>query len=111
MAVRIDGPRVWDRHVVVCWNFTDLDEVHVAELRNGTLIHRKVDEVLPGATTVTLTKGDLLAVMAGAVRVDDSLASGRVLIAGDPADVLSLLDAVGPVDPAFPIVTPRTPLP
>lgn len=110
-AVRIDGPRVWDRHVIVCWRLTDLAEVHVAELRNGTLIHRTVDEPPPDTTMVTLTKSELLAVISGAMSVEEALATGRVSITGDPAEVHSMLDAVGPVEPAFPIVTPRPPLP
>jgi alkyl sulfatase BDS1-like metallo-beta-lactamase superfamily hydrolase len=110
LAVRVDGPRVWDRHVTVSWNFTDLEAVHVTELRNGTLVHRQATTASPDATRVGLTKPDFLAIIAGSLSIPDAIASGRISVDGDAADLASLLDAVGPVDPDFPIVTPRTPL-
>ena len=110
LAVRVDGPRVWDRHVVVSWEFTDLGAVHITELRNGTLIHRRAETAVPGATRARLTKPAFLGVVAGAVTLPDAVASGQVRVEGDAADIASLFDAVGPVDPDFPIVTPRAPL-
>ena len=110
LAVRVDGPRVWDRHVIVSWEFTDLGAVHITELRNGTLIHRRAETAVPGSTRVRLTKPAFLGVVAGAVTLPDAVASGQVGVEGDAADIASLLDAVGPVDPDFPIVTPRAPL-
>jgi len=108
MAVRIDGPRVWDHHVTVTWKFTDLNELHRTELRNGTLIHRRSTQPTPGATIVSLTRRDLLGLVAGAITLTDAVTSGQIAIDGDRADVESLFKAVGAVDPDFPIVTPRS---
>lgn len=110
IAVRIDGPRVWDRHVIVSWEFTDLSTVHVTELRNGTLIHRRADSPVPGATRVQITKPAFLGIVSGAVSLPDAMTAGQVSIEGDVTDIASLFDAVGPVDPEFPIVTPRAPI-
>jgi alkyl sulfatase BDS1-like metallo-beta-lactamase superfamily hydrolase len=110
IAVRIDGPRVWDEYVVVSWVFTDLDETHVTELRNGTLIHRRVSERLPDTTVLRLTRPVLLGLVSGALDAGSAAAAGQLAIEGDPADVARLVAAVGDADPDFPIVTPRTPL-
>ncbi len=40
MAIRIDGPRAWDKRLVVNWEVTDPDERHLLELENGVLNHR-----------------------------------------------------------------------
>jgi alkyl sulfatase BDS1-like metallo-beta-lactamase superfamily hydrolase len=107
IAVRIDGPRVWDQHVVVSWEFTDLDAIHITELRSGTLIHRASASAAPNATRVVLTKPTFLAVIAGALPVADATASGVIEVHGDVQEIAQLFDAVGSVDPDFPIVTPR----
>jgi alkyl sulfatase BDS1-like metallo-beta-lactamase superfamily hydrolase len=52
IAVRIDGPRAWDEHIVTAWTITDEDTTYVTELRNGVLHHRTVAEapaVSPGS--------------------------------------------------------------
>ena len=40
LAVRLDGPRAWDHHLTICWEFTDDGAMYVTELRNGALNHR-----------------------------------------------------------------------
>ena len=110
IAVRIDGPRVWNERVVVSWVFTDSGETHVTELRNGTLIHRRVPAPPAGTTVLRLTRPVLLDLVSGAVDAASAVAAGEVAIEGDPSDVARLVAAVGDVDPDFPIVTPRAPL-
>ena len=107
LAVRIDGPRSWDERLIVSWVFTDLDQTHVTELRNGTLIHRRASGPVPGTTTLRLTRALLIGIAAQAVDLPAALADGQVAIEGDPGDVARLMAAVGDVDPDFPIVTPR----
>ncbi|MDH4159852.1 MAG: MBL fold metallo-hydrolase [Actinomycetota bacterium] len=107
LAVRIDGPRSWDERLIVSWVFTDLDQTHVTELRNGTLIHRRASGPVPGTTTLRLTRALLIGIAAQAVDLPAALADGQVAIEGDPGDVARLIGAVGDVDPNFPIVTPR----
>jgi alkyl sulfatase BDS1-like metallo-beta-lactamase superfamily hydrolase len=110
LAVRIDGPRVWDQQLAITWEFTDLNSIHVTELRNGTLIHRATKVPASNTTRVVLTKPDFLGIVAGAITVAEALADGQITVDGDSNHVTSLLEAVGPVDPDFPIVTPRAAL-
>jgi len=110
IAVRIDGPKAWDVGVSVSWVITDEDQVHLAELRNGTLIHRVVAAPAPGTTTIRLTRATLIGLVTGAVELPAAMADGRVVVEGDLADLGAVLALVSEVDPAFPIVTPRAPL-
>jgi alkyl sulfatase BDS1-like metallo-beta-lactamase superfamily hydrolase len=110
IAVRIDGPRAWDRHVLLSWVFTDLDQAHVTELRNGTLIHRQAPGPVPGTTTLRLTRSQLIGLVTGTLDLAGALTAGDVRLDGDPDDVGRLMAVVGDVDPDFPIVTPRRPV-
>jgi alkyl sulfatase BDS1-like metallo-beta-lactamase superfamily hydrolase len=110
LAVRVDGPRAWDAHIVISWVVTDDDTTWVLELRNGTLHHRVADAPVAGSTTLTLPRSAVIGVMTGVVDVDAAIASGAITIDGDVAVLGQLVGLLAPVDPNFPIVTPRAPL-
>jgi alkyl sulfatase BDS1-like metallo-beta-lactamase superfamily hydrolase len=110
LAVRVDGPRAWDAHIVISWVVTDEDTTWVLELRNGTLHHRVADAPVAGSTTLTLPRSAVIGVMTGVVDVDAAIASGAITIDGDVAVLGQLVGLLAPVDPNFPIVTPRAPL-
>ncbi|MFI5861080.1 alkyl/aryl-sulfatase [Streptomyces sp. NPDC051546] len=100
IAVRIDGPRAWDEDLTIDLVLTDEDSRHRLTLHNGALTHRTVtDPRTPAGLTLTLTKPQLLAVLAG--KAPDTLST-----AGSPALLSRLFSYVTNPDPAFPIVTP-----
>ncbi|MFF3217074.1 alkyl/aryl-sulfatase [Streptomyces sp. NPDC002886] len=100
IAIRIDGPRAWDEDLTIDLVLTDEDRRHRLTLHNGALTHRTVtDPRTPAGLTLTLTKPQLLAVLAG--RAPDSLSTE-----GSPALLSRLFSYVTKPDPAFPIVTP-----
>jgi alkyl sulfatase BDS1-like metallo-beta-lactamase superfamily hydrolase len=107
VAVRIDGPRAWDEHLTISWVVTDLDEVHVTELRNGTLIQRRAGAPEAGSTVVRLPRQVLLGVAGGVLDLDAAVGQGLLSIEGDAQALARLVAVVGEVDPDFPIVTPR----
>ncbi|MCE0487257.1 alkyl sulfatase C-terminal domain-containing protein [Ornithinimicrobium sediminis] len=100
IAITVDGPRAWDLDLALDVTLTDVGTTHHLTLRHGVLIH--VPRSAGGATPthVTLTKGRLLALLAG------DLDSPGIQTTGDPTVLLSLLDALDGVDPSFDIVTP-----
>lgn len=106
VAVRVDGPRAWDRHITIAWVFTDEDAIHVTELRNGALNHRPVAAAPPGITTFRLTRPGLAGLLTGRPDLPTALADGTVRVEGDPADFALLVSLLAPVDPDFAIVTP-----
>ncbi|MGW5394960.1 alkyl/aryl-sulfatase [Streptomyces sp. NPDC003952] len=100
IAVRIDGPRAWDEDLTIDLVLTDEDSRHRLTLHNGALTHRKVtDPRTPAGLTLTLTKPQLLAVLAG--KAPDTLSTS-----GSPALLSRLFSYVTNPDTAFPIVTP-----
>jgi alkyl sulfatase BDS1-like metallo-beta-lactamase superfamily hydrolase len=106
LAVRIDGPRAWDHHLTICWEFTDDGATYVTELRNGALNHRTAGTPPAGCTTFRLTRPALVGLVTGRLDLSAALGDGTVEVAGDAADLGRLVSLLAPVDPDFAIVTP-----
>jgi alkyl sulfatase BDS1-like metallo-beta-lactamase superfamily hydrolase len=106
IAVRIDGPRAWDEHLVTAWNITDEDAVYVAELRNGVLHHRVVAEAPDGVTTFTLSRRSLIGIVTGQLDPSTAIEEGALTIDGDIGELGALVGLLASVDPDFDIVTP-----
>ena len=81
------------------WDFTDLGERYRMELSNGALIHRQVSSAGDADLTVTLTKPELLTILAG-----DGTAG--IPMVGDEGVLGGLLGLLGEPDTNFAIVTP-----
>lgn len=99
IAIRIDGPRAWSERLTIDWHVTDLDEHHRMTLSNGVLIHYRDPEPSEVDLTLTLTKQQLLGM----------LASGSVEgieHEGDLGAIGRLMAVLEEQHPDFPIVTP-----
>jgi len=105
IAIRIDGPRAWEHHIVISWVITDDDVAFVTELRNGALNHRTVDTPVPGTTTFTLSRPTLIGLVTETVELAAAVAEGAIAVEGDPGDLGLLVSLLAPVDPDFAIVT------
>lgn len=99
LAIRVNGPRAWDERLSILWRVTDLDETYRTELSNGALIHHPDPKETRADLTLTLTKPQLLGLLAG--RGLDGV--GRE---GDEGVLTRLLAVLDEPDPDFPIVTP-----
>ncbi len=99
LAIRINGPRAWDERLVLDLDVTDLGERHRLTLSNGALTHRRVavpDESVD--LTLTLTKGELLALIVGR--------TPQLHPTGDVTVIQRLLSVLDSPDPDFAIVLP-----
>ncbi len=99
IAIRIDAARAWDTTASIRWQFTDPDETYRMELSNGVLIHYPTRRRDPADLTVTLTRPQLLALLAGA-------GHEGIGYEGDPHVIESILAFIDDPDPAFNLVTP-----
>jgi alkyl sulfatase BDS1-like metallo-beta-lactamase superfamily hydrolase len=99
LAIRIDGKRAWDTTASIRWNFTDTGETYRMELSNGVLSHHPTTREQPADLVVTLTKPQLLAMLAGA-------GTDGVELDGDPKTFATIADLTDQPDPSFAIVTP-----
>ena len=106
IAIRIDGPKAWDLHVVLSFVITDLDETYVFELRNGVANHRRTDAPAVGSMTLALARRSLIELFTGRLDFGEGLGDGRIVLDGDPTALGTLVSVIGKVERNFPIVTP-----
>jgi len=99
IAIRVNGPKAWSQALTIDWDFTDENTRHRMTLSNGALIHWAGPA--PGAAdlTLTLTKPQLLGLLAGH-------GLEGVHTAGDVGALHRLLGLLDTPDPGFAIVTP-----
>ena len=99
LAIRIDGKRAWDTTASIRWHFTDTEETYRMELSNGVLSHHPTTRKQPADLVVTLTKPQLLGMLAGA-------GADGVQFDGDPKTFATIAALTDEPDPSFSIVTP-----
>ena len=99
IAIRVDGPKAWSQEFTIDWEFTDDRRRYRMVLSNGALVHWPDPAAAPVDLTLTLTKPQLLGLLAAQV-IDGITTDGDV-------DVLHRLTALlDSPDPGFAIVTP-----
>ncbi|TMQ90587.1 MBL fold metallo-hydrolase, partial [Actinomadura soli] len=102
MAIRVNGPKAWDEHLTIDWDFTDTGDRYRMMLSNGVLIHRRATGGAGGGDAdlmLTLTRPHLFALIAGG-------GTDGITSTGDAAALHRLLAVMDGAEPDFPIVTP-----
>lgn len=107
MAIRLDGPRAWDKRLTINWRVTNPDEVHLLELENGVLNHRRDREHPEADATLTIERGALNEMLAKTADLAELAQSGRLRVDGDGTKLGELLGLLEDPDPGFAIVTPN----
>ncbi|WP_240805960.1 alkyl sulfatase dimerization domain-containing protein [Streptomyces sp. BPSDS2] len=100
LAIRVNGPRAWAEELSILWRITDVAETHRTVLSNGVLIHYEDPKDTTADLSLTLTKAQLLGLLATGSLPDAVERDGD---AGALVRLMSVLDAP---DASFPIVTP-----
>jgi alkyl sulfatase BDS1-like metallo-beta-lactamase superfamily hydrolase len=99
VAIRVNGPKAWSEHLTIDWHFSDLGERYRMSLSNGVLVHYQNPGPGDADLSFTLTKPQLLGMLAGG-GLEDVEHRGNL---GVLQRLLSVLDT----PPAtFAIVTP-----
>ena len=99
LAIRVNGPKAWDKSLSIDWNLTDLRKQVRLELSNGALIQTAPRDGEPAQRRLTLTKPALLKLLATR-RLDGITADG------DQQALVTLIGLLDTPDKEFPIVTP-----
>jgi alkyl sulfatase BDS1-like metallo-beta-lactamase superfamily hydrolase len=99
LAIRIDGKRAWDVSTSIRWHFTDSGETYRMELSNGALIHYPTKREEPVDSVITLTRPQLLVMLAGG-------GADGVQFVGHAKVFDIIAGYTDQPDPAFAIVTP-----
>jgi alkyl sulfatase BDS1-like metallo-beta-lactamase superfamily hydrolase len=108
MAIRLDGPRAWDRRLRIDWVVADPDELHALTLRNGVLSHRPGRHDPEADAALVVDRDALNQLLLKTADIAALAESGRLRVEGDGAKLGELLGLLDEPDPGFPIVTPRT---
>ncbi len=109
LAVRVDGPRAWNRRMIVDWRIRDEHRTHRTELRNGVLVHYDLPPGFSGPgpdTSFDLTRATLLRVLLGGGDFAAAVRAGDIRVTGDPAVLAQLKELLDAPNRDFPIVTP-----
>jgi alkyl sulfatase BDS1-like metallo-beta-lactamase superfamily hydrolase len=104
MAIRLDGPRAWDKRIVANWVIGA--EPWVMTLDNAVLGHRPGGPADDADVTVRLGRETFDAILLETTNPVEELAAGRIQIEGDGAKLGELLGLLGQPDRDFAIVTP-----
>ena len=99
VAIRVNGPKAWSETVTIDWHFTDLGERYRMSLANGVLVHYQDPGAGAADLSFTLTKPQLLAMLAGG-------GLEGVEHQGDPGALQRLLSVLETPAVNFAIVTP-----
>lgn len=99
LAIRVNGPHAWETRLTIDWNFTDLKKHIRLSLANGVLTQTRAHDGIPADLTLTLTKPQLLRVVA-----THSLEG--VQADGDHQALTTLFGLFDDPDREFDIVTP-----
>ncbi len=99
IAIRINGPKASSQALTIDWDFTDEGIRYRMTLSNGALIHWAGPGPGGADLTLTLTRPQLLGMLAGQCL-------DGIQVAGDPGALQRLLGLLDDQDPGFAIVTP-----
>jgi alkyl sulfatase BDS1-like metallo-beta-lactamase superfamily hydrolase len=99
MAIRVNGPKAWDKPLVIDWIITDLKQDVRLQLSHGALIQSRITEGTPAQLRLTLTKPQLLGLLA-------THSLDGIDAEGDTQALTTLLALLDTADKNFAIVTP-----
>jgi alkyl sulfatase BDS1-like metallo-beta-lactamase superfamily hydrolase len=105
VATRIDATKADSDAVTVNLVFTDVQENHILTLANGVLHHRPARTPADAPITVWLTRDLFIRIITRQAGLRELVFSDDLDVDGSRLQLLSFLSRIGPVDPAFPIVT------
>lgn len=106
LAVQIDGPKSWDRQIIVNWVLSDSGERYVVTLENGALTYVKGKQADSADVTITLGRPALDAILTGQAKVQDQIKNGQISLVGEAEKLYELFGLLDQPNAAFNIVTP-----
>jgi alkyl sulfatase BDS1-like metallo-beta-lactamase superfamily hydrolase len=107
MAIRLDGPRAWDKHLRIDWVISDPDESHALTVSNGVL-RRRGGRHEPAADAALLVDREALnRLLLDPDSIGELAEAGRLRVEGDGEKLGELLGLLDDPDPGFAIVTPE----
>ncbi|MEE9912440.1 MAG: MBL fold metallo-hydrolase [Deltaproteobacteria bacterium] len=106
LAVRLNGPKAADKHIVVNWVVTDTKEAYTLTLANSVLNHKKGRPAADSDAALSLSRSVLDTIIAGQATFPGRILAGDVKIQGSMLKFLEMMSCLDEFDLWFNIVTP-----
>ncbi len=106
MAVRLDGPKAQEEHLVINFIFTDCEESHVLRLENGVLHHYQQAPAAEANATLKMTHDLYVRIFTRRITMIAAAESGELQIEGSAEDLIRFFSFFTSPNGMFPIVTP-----
>jgi alkyl sulfatase BDS1-like metallo-beta-lactamase superfamily hydrolase len=106
LAIRIDGPKAWDKRISLNLGLTDTGEQYALTLENGVLTYVAGKQAADADATITLERSALDTLITGQATIQQQVQAGHIKVTGDAAKLQELSSLVEQPGPAFDIVTP-----
>lgn len=105
VGLRLDGPKVFDKHATFNMDF-GADGKYAVRLENGVLVYTPGKQLDAADVTVAWPKSAFVEILFGASNLQKEIDAGRVKVEGDAAPLNELFASLVTFDPLFPIVAP-----
>jgi alkyl sulfatase BDS1-like metallo-beta-lactamase superfamily hydrolase len=106
MAVRLNGPKAANEHIVFNVTFSDLDKSYVLEIKNGVLHNRQRDPSPTATATLVITHEMFVKILLGKAGLRDALFSDEVNLEGSKLGAVRFFRLFEQARGNFNIVTP-----
>lgn len=106
MAAMLNGERADGKHLLINFNFTDLQQNYVLEVENAVLHHRLATPVTEADATINLTKPLFLQMVIGTAGIKDTLFSDDLRIEGSKLSLLEFFKLLDKPQGNFNIIEP-----
>jgi alkyl sulfatase BDS1-like metallo-beta-lactamase superfamily hydrolase len=106
LAMKLDGPKAKDQHIVLNFDFPDTKEKYVVEMVNGVLNHTPGRQAAKADATISLSRETLNQIVLKQTTLKDAIGAGSVKITGSEGKLDEMLSYLDTFEFWFPIVTP-----
>ncbi len=106
LGMKLNGPKADGKHIVLNFDFTDVNEKIMLEMSNGVLNHTANTQAKDADASITLKRETLNQIVLQQTTVKDAIASGAVNVEGSQEKLDELLSYLDTFEFWFNIVTP-----
>ena len=106
LSIRLNGPKAWDKTIIINADITNTNEKYILALKNGVLNYTKNGQAGNADTTLVLTRSALDEIVLGEATPDQKVISGELKVEGNREKLDEFLSLLDTFEFWFNIVTP-----
>jgi len=105
LAIRLNGERAADTRLTINWIQPDTGKRYGLSIENGVFLYKADFQYDKADAALTITRNDLIAVLAQQKTMQQELANGQTKLAGDPRALVTWFGLLDQFPREFPIMT------